>query len=65
METDWKERALQAEKKIESLELVALYADQVVKAWPNVSFRTLRSMCKQMDDLKDALKNAVSNPVEK
>lgn len=42
-------------KKLEALELVATYAQDLVTAWPLFSFRTVRLMCAKVDSLKQAL----------
>ena len=42
-------------KKIESLELVATYAKDILEFWPQFSFRTVRTMVTKMENLKQAL----------
>jgi hypothetical protein len=41
--------------KLESLELVASCAKDVVDYWPNMSFKTIRIMIPKMQALKEAL----------
>lgn len=51
----WMQRALEAEAKLEALQLVASYAKDVIDYWPSMSFKTIRIMIPKMDALKEAL----------
>lgn len=41
--------------KMDAMEMVASCAKDIVDAWPNFSFKQVRSMCFKMDALKEAL----------
>lgn len=49
------QQAIKAEKKLEDYQLIALYASDIVEAWPTLTMRTLRSMVSKMETLKQAL----------
>lgn len=55
---DLEQRALLAEKKLENLELVASFAQDVVDYWPKMSIRSINIMSSRVADLKEALSNA-------
>jgi len=54
----WKERALKAEKRLEALEYVLAYANDIVELWPTITMRTLWKMTDKVASLKDALKQS-------
>jgi len=55
--TDWKARALKAEKRLESFEYVLAYANDIVATWPEITMRTLWRMTDKVATLKNALKD--------
>lgn len=54
----WRERATQAERKLEALEYVIAYANDIVEMWPTVTLRTLWRVTDKIASLKEALKQA-------
>lgn len=54
-QVDWKERALEAEAKLESLEMVRSCAQDIVKQWPYVTFRTIGLITKMVETLSQAI----------
>lgn len=55
----WKARAERAEKKLESLEYVIAYANDIVETWPTITMRTLWKMTEKVATIKEALKQAL------
>lgn len=55
---DWQARALKAEARLEALELVSLYANDIVKIWPNFTLRMVSSMTEKINTLKQAIERA-------
>jgi len=51
----WEARALKAEAKLESLELVRLCARDIVNQWPKVTFRTIVFVTKMVETLSQAI----------
>jgi hypothetical protein len=51
------QRALKAEKKLESFEYVLAYANDIVAMWPEITMRTLWRMTDKVATLKNALKD--------
>lgn len=51
----WRDRALAAEKRLENLDLVLICAQDLVKMWPTVTIRTLGTVTKAIDTLRQAL----------
>lgn len=57
-EEDWKSRALKAEAKLKSLELVVICAKDIVDTWPRLTLRMLATMTNSIDTLRQALKES-------
>lgn len=55
----WKARAERAEKRLESMEYVIAYANDIIESWPNITIRTLWKMTEKVATLKNALKQAI------
>lgn len=54
---NWRERALAAEKRLEALEYVVAYANDIVEMWPTITMRTLWKMTDKVASIKEALLN--------
>ena len=48
----------EADRKLEALQLVLICAQDIVKAWPALTMRTLGTMTNRIDTLKQALEAA-------
>ena len=55
----WKERALQAEKKNESYQYLAIAAQDAIDTFPTVTLRTLRGFITKMNAMTEALKQVL------
>ncbi len=53
-----KDKLAAAEKKLEALEYVLAYANDIVETWPSITMRTLWRMTDKVATLKNALKDA-------
>lgn len=53
---EMEQRALAAEKKVEAVELLTLYVQDFVEAWPKVTMRTLWTITDKVATLKQILK---------
>jgi len=54
-EEQLKAQIVELNRKLESYQLVASYAKDVIDFWPSMTFRTIRFMIPKMDALKEAL----------
>ena len=54
-EINWQERALKAEAQLMKAKLTASFAKDIVEKWPNMTLRTMSTMTKDIDALKEAL----------
>lgn len=54
----WKERALKAEARLEALDWLVACSEEVTTMFPKMTMRTLGSMCKSIDLLRDAASKA-------
>jgi len=54
-ESNWQERALEAEAKLIKSQLTAEFAKVIVEKWPNLTLRNLSSMTSDINALKEAL----------
>ncbi|CAB4196945.1 hypothetical protein UFOVP1290_465 [uncultured Caudovirales phage] len=50
------QRAIKAEKRLESVELLVLYANDIVNLWPTITMRTLWKITDKVSSLKECLK---------
>ncbi len=57
--TDWKARAIAAEKKLESYEYLVAYANDIIETWPTITMRTLWRMTEKVATLKQTLKEII------
>lgn len=55
----WKARAERAEKRLEAMEYVIAYANDIVETWPTITMRTLWKMTEKVATIKEALKQAL------
>jgi len=54
---DWKGRAMRAEERLEKMELLALYAIDVCRAWPTMSLKTVPKMDETIRTLKKTIES--------
>lgn len=52
----FEQRAIKAEKRLESMELLVLYANDIVDLWPTITMRTLWKITDKVSSLKECLK---------
>lgn len=57
-EINWQARALKAEARVEALELVALYARDVIHMWPQFTLRTIGNMTSLINTMQQAINRA-------
>lgn len=57
--TYWKARSERAEKRLEAMEYVIAYANDIVETWPSITMRTLWKMTEKVATIKEALKQAL------
>lgn len=55
----WKARSERAEKRLEAMEYVIAYANDIVETWPTITMRTLWKMTEKVATIKEALKQAL------
>lgn len=58
MLSDIEQEAIFDHQRAEAMELVLICAQDIVNAWPTLTMRTLGSMTKRMETLKQALEAA-------
>jgi len=54
--SDFEQRAINAEKRLESVELLLLFVKDIVDLWPTITVRTLWKMTDKVSSLKECLK---------
>lgn len=55
----WRARCERAEKRLEAMEYVIAYANDIVETWPTITMRTLWKMTEKVATIKEALKQAL------
>jgi len=53
------QRAIKAERKLESYEYLVAYANDIIETWPTITMRTLWVMTNKVATLKQALKEII------
>lgn len=57
-EINWQARALKAEARVEALELVVLYAKDVIAMWPKFTLRSFDNMTSIINTMQQAINRA-------
>lgn len=54
-----KDKLAAAEKRLEAMEYVIAYANDIVETWPTITMRTLWKMTEKVATIKEALRQAL------